>query len=325
MPDLSLIPKRAEYYVQTGSMFENPYGVPHDEIVSMLLELPAEMAAQVIFGKYVESSGLVFPGETIQMLIDRAASHFADQWDTDFRVTGDRWHDKYARSYARTLPIDSKRQRYATGVDFARQTDYTVLFTLDVSTRPARVVYFRRLNRVPWESIYRECGRAAHMWGPSILADSTGMGGDVIFENLESRYYCPIHDRTLQKEDEDGGGVCRDRRGNALGGCGLLDEEGSPLYANLGCVDGFEFQTKSKKNLMEHLRNTLQVGYLQGSDEPFGWLRSPPIAQLEEELSFYAWDDKGLMTDCVMALALAAWQGLEDVPQPALIGSIHGQ
>ena len=56
----------------------------------------------------------------------------------------------------------------------------------------------------------------------------------------------------------------------------------------------------------------------------FGYVRMPPIVTVEEELAFYAWDDKGLDTDTVMSLALAAWQGLEDVPQSALLGSVYG-
>lgn len=321
MPNAALIPDRPEYYVQTGSMFENPYGVPHDEIVAMLLELPSEMAAQVIFGKYVESSGLVFTGEMIQMLFDRLAEHYAGIWGREFRVTGDRWVDEDTQKLAAMMrpreayEWDPRARSFATGVDLARKNDYTVITTLDVRYRPARVVYYRRLNRVPWETIYTAIGRCAYAFGPSILADSTGMAGDVIMENLADRYYCPLHDRTITRE----AGLCRDRHGNPLGGCGLH------VYMPLSCVEGFEFTTKSKVNLMEHLRNCMSHGYRQGSDEPFGLLRCPPVVQIEEELSFYAWDDKGLDTDTVMSLALAAWQGLEDVPAEAAVGSVHGR
>ena len=50
----------------------------------------------------------------------------------------------------------------------------------------------------------------------------------------------------------------------------------------------------------------------------------PPIAQLEEELSFYAWEDKKLQTDCVFSLALAAWAGLEDARPDPYNGSPAG-
>lgn len=289
-------------------MFENPYGVPHDEIMAMLVELPAEVAAQVIFGKYVESSGLVFTGELIQQMIDRSIG----------RITTDRWMAPGSVEEAANWPYHHRGHRWHIGVDVARQTDYTVIFVIDCQIRPARIVSYRRLNRVPWETIYREIGRTMSRFGPSCLMDSTGMAGDVILDALEGRRYCPTHDRTVLIDPNGGGGICRDRHGKALGDC---DER---LHVPLGAVEGFIFSTNSKKQLVEHLRNVLGVGYRAGSDEEFGWLRVPPITQLEEEMSFYAWDDKGLDTDTVMALALAAWQGLEDVPAPILIGSVHG-
>lgn len=299
-----LVPERPEYYVQTGSMFENPYGVPHKEIVAMIQELDAEMAAQVIFGKYVESDGLVFSGKLVQMLFDRSVE----------RIVSDRWTDKEALAEAAEMHFDHKRTTYATGVDFARINDFTVLFTLDVRFRPAKVVYYRRLNRVPWEGIYKEVGRAVQMWGPSVLADATGMAGDIILDALEERWFCPVHDRTLLRENR----FCVGRDGRPLSGC--KEEEMIPL----NCVEGFQFTKQSKQGLIEHLRNLLSIGYQAGSDENFGWLRCPPIVQLEEELSFYSWDDKGLDTDCVMALALAAWQGVELMVGESSVGSPYG-
>ena len=313
MPDPSLTPDRAEYYVQTGSMFENPHGVPHDEIVAMLMELPSEMAAQVIFGKYVESSGLVFTGELIQMMIDRNAQWYASEWDNKFRITGDTWVDKHAASHARIASWDLKRRQFSTGIDFARKTDFTVISTLDLRTTPARLVYYRRLNRVPWESIYREIGRAVSIFGPNALGDSTGMAGDVIFDALEDRRYCPVHDTNVRGDMV----YCLDRKGNRLPGCSPKN------YIPLSCVEGYEFSARSKVQLLEHHRNILSTGYKAGSDEPFGGLRIPPIVQFEEEHSFYAWDDKGMETDALMSLALAVWAGLEDAPGEAFFGSVY--
>ena len=313
LPDKSLTPDREEYYVQTGSMFENPHGVPHDEIVSMLLELPAEMAAQVIFGKYVESSGLVFTGELIQQMIDRDAKYYANVWDSKFRITADRWIDPPSLEHAKIASWDHKRHAYATGIDFARKTDFTVVSTIDTRYKPARLVYYRRLNRVPWESIYREIGRAVNIFGPTALGDSTGMAGDVIFDALEQRRYCPVHDRIVMVES----GYCRDKHGNPLPDCK------SSAHISLSCVDGYEFTTRSKANLIEHHRNIMALGYRAGSGEEFGGLRIPPIVQMEEEHSFYAWDDKGLETDALMSLALASWAGLEDAPGESLIGNVY--
>jgi len=297
-------PQRPEYYVQTGSMFENPHGVPHDEIVRMILENPPEVVAQTVFGKYVESSGLVFTGELIQQMIDRTLP----------RVLGNFYCDAAAVAEA-IRHFNHKRwwgMRYHTGVDLGRQTDYTVISTIDTIQMPARQVYFKRLNRVPWEAIYAEIGKARQLFGTNILCDSTGMGGDVVMEALENRHYCPKHHRT-----NESGQVCM-RDGEPLG-CR------AETYLSLACVEGYNFSSSTKKELVDHLRVVLSSNYDGGNpDKAFGYLRTPPIVQLEEEMTFYAWDDKRLVTDCLFSLALAAWSGIEDTVGDPSIGSPYG-
>jgi hypothetical protein len=298
---------RPEYYVQTGSMFENPHGVDPREIVGYILENPAEIVAQVVFGKYVESSGLVFTGEQIKQMIDYSLPP----------VRGNFWVDEHALEQAKLEFLHRRRwgHRYHTGIDFARQTDYTVISTIDTIARPARLVYWKRLNRVPWEHIYAEVGRAAHLWGRDIYCDGTGPGGDVVMDALHSRRYCPLHHRCNL-----GGQSCVDGKGAHLG-CDTSQ------YISLAFIEDYDFGGGTglrKKELVEHLRNVLSVGYdVRNPDEPFGWLRIPPIEQIEEELTFYTWDDKRLTTDALFSLALACWSGLEDCPRPSSIGSIY--
>lgn len=62
-------------------------------------------------------------------------------------------------------------------------------------------------------------------------------------------------------------------------------------------VEGFIFTQRSKADLITNLQLTLEKGEL----------RFPFIRELVDELQAYAWDDKELSTDCVMALALACW------------------
>ena len=57
--------RRPTYYLQSGSSFENPYGVPPDELVDLILESTPEIVAQVVFGRYVPSSGLVYTSRLI--------------------------------------------------------------------------------------------------------------------------------------------------------------------------------------------------------------------------------------------------------------------
>lgn len=298
--------QRPEYYVQTGSMFENPYGVPHEEIVRMILDNPPEVSAQTVFGKYVEASGLVFTGEVVQMMFDRSLP----------RVLGNTYIDREAAAVAGTWARDHDGwwgQRFHTGIDFARQTDYTVISTIDTLAMPARLVYFKRLNRVPWDAIYAEVGRVRDLFGPNILCDSTGPGGDVVMDALGSSFYCPEHHKVVKVNT-----VCTDERGVPLG----CDPR---RYHNLSCCEGFTFAAASKKQLVDHLRLVLSAGYdSRTPDVAFGHLRVPPIVQLEEEMSFYAWDDKKLETDCLFSLALACWSGLEEQVASALADSPYG-
>ena len=275
----------------------------------MVAELPAEICAQVVFGKYVESSGLVFSGELIHNMIDR----------TQTPVSAQTWlNEEAARSAANDLlRFKYWTPRYYTGIDFGRKTDFTVIHTLDTGSLPARTVYWKRLNRVPWEVIYREVGRARALFGPYILCDSTGPGGDVILDALYSRLYCPVHHRCLLSDSPR----CMDDSGVAKLDCK------AEQYLPLSCVEGYHFSEPRKVQVVEHLRNVLGVGYSRdagGSSDGFGWIRTPPIPQLEEELTIYSWDDRKLQTDCVMALALAAFHGLEEPLQNPLFGSVYG-
>ena len=290
-------------------MFENPFGVPYDEILRMIVSNPPEVVAQTVFGKYVESSGLVFSGELIQNMIDRTLPP----------VRGEVFLDKARLEESRAEAkhySDRWRNPFHTGVDFGRQTDYTVITTIDVSSLPAKLVYYKRLNRVPWEAIYAEVGRAAAMWGPNILCDASGPAGDVVMDALGSRQYCALHHRTLEMDQR-----CTDRGGNFIG-C----ERESYIWLNV--CDGYYFSTgqgQAKKELVEHLRNVLGHGYRgPATGEDFGWLRTPAIPQLEEELTFYTWDDKRLQTDCLFSLALSCWSGLEDIVGDPAVGAAYG-
>jgi len=297
---------RPEMYVQTGAMFENPYGVPVDEIVRFIVENPPEVVAQVVFGKYVESSGLVFTGELIQQMFDRTLP----------RVMGNAWVDPLARDQAKLQfhQYGRPNNRFYGGIDVARQTDYTVISVFDTLRLPAKLVYFKRLNREPWDSIYAEIGRAVWWFGPNFLVDSTGPGGDAAMDALESRIYCPVHHRANLANSR-----CMKPDGTPLG-C-----DPQKHYVALSCCEGFHFSASTKKDLVDHLRVCLGVGYDPHNPAlPFGWLRCPPIPQLEEEMTFYSWDDKRLQTDCLFSLALAAWHGLEDRVQDALVGSPFG-
>lgn len=292
---------RPEFYVRGGSMFENPAGVPADEIWRFIENNPPEVVAQVIFGRFVEGSGFVFTAELVNQLFDHSQE----------RILGETFFDE---ERWRQGVLDQRKSfnpnRYACGVDLARKKDHTVITVLDTVHRPARVVYWRRTNRVPWPSIYAEIGRAAlHLFPGTCLIDSTG-AGDVIKDELEERTYCIRHHRVHSIE-----ATCPNP------GCSPRD-----WRTFVGVIDGFPFSTGSKVNLVNHLQACLGHGYDPNGDpdQSFGIIRCPPIHALEDEMAAYAWDDKKLATDCVFSLALAAYAGLDDQPLAPSVSGLHG-
>ena len=108
------IKQRPQYYVRTGSMLQNPYGVPRSEVAKYIANNTTEVVAQVVFGKYVDASGLVFSSELITQLFDRTMPKVSD----DFWIDTDRWKKGRVEQAE-----DFNPHRYATGVDLGRKKD----------------------------------------------------------------------------------------------------------------------------------------------------------------------------------------------------------
>lgn len=297
------IESRPEFYCQTGGMHENPWGVPREEIASMCKELPPETVAQVVFGKYVDLSGLVFTAEVLnQMFLP------VKQWP---RVTEERYINKdiASQSLIATAMGTNDPYRFAHGVDLARKKDYTVITVLDLSTLPATVVYWRRTNRVPWPVIYAEIGRALYLFPGEVLIDETGIG-DVIKQELENRMYCPTHHVVFEATAPCPSGVHTEEQRNRI------------FRFN---PNGYVKTAASKVALVNHLQACLGNGYdAENLERPFGLIRTPRIAVMEEEFPLYAWDDKKLETDSVMSMGLAAMQGLHEYIGDVDAGSPYG-
>lgn len=298
------IKPRPDYYIQSGCALDNPYGIPRDEILQMLLDEQPEVVAQTVFGLYVPTSGLVFTSPLILNL-------FKDQP----LVRSTRWLDDEVRTaYLNTISHYGRRQnRFKWGADLARKKDKTCIYVLDTLPLrhglPARVVYYRQITRVPWEIIYAEIGHAAWLFGASGLVDSTGVG-DVVLSELRNRRYCAVHHSTLL-----GTSRCRDDQDRPLQDCDPRD------YHKIE-VRGYEFQTRSKVQLLTHLSQSLGHNYDEDQPtKPFGKLVCPQIPSLRVQLAGYHWDDKKLETDDVMGLALVAWEGIKQIPGEAVSGS----
>lgn len=73
---------------------------------------------------------------------------------------------------------------YATGIDFGRKRDATVIITYDITQKPARVVEYKRIEPgCSWEEILLTTRKTYDKFESDMLCDATGVG-DVIYESI---------------------------------------------------------------------------------------------------------------------------------------------
>lgn len=151
------------YYSQRGSIYDNPH-LPAEDIKmrdELLMSADPKKRQQVLFGEFVDFTGLAFT---------------RDQRDNAFDPG---------------LPHHVKRQdghKYVVAWDLGRTSDFTVGIVLDITVKPWVLVSYTRLNRVSWEEIYATIGRVAEEYGIRwSVIDATGPQGDVIEEELAKR------------------------------------------------------------------------------------------------------------------------------------------
>ena len=248
------------YYAQRGTIFENPFLSPEDIKMrdELLRSSDPKKRRQVMFGDFVDFAGLAFTG---------------DQRDNAFRQSMPA-HQDYQDGH-----------RYVQAWDLGRRTDFTVGITLDVTTRPFILVDYVRLNKVPWEEIYRlikEKKAEYHVVLPRI--DATGPAGDVIYEELWKRGI-GVEDFKTETRVE---------KLDVINNLQQAFDYGRPTI-------GEEFEPDEAGVL--HRVPVMAEPDSEGTK--WGLLRMPCIPQLMDELGTYMLDDKDLTQDSVMALALA--------------------
>jgi len=118
---------------------QNPH-VPDEEVESAREDMPEREYRREYEAEFVDETGGVFT--------DLEARTLAD-YDPE-RVEGE--------------------PPYATGVDFARSDDYTVILTLDAT---GRLVHFDRLRGAGWPEIQRRVERAAEEYDGPVFLDAT--------------------------------------------------------------------------------------------------------------------------------------------------------
>lgn len=197
-------------------------------------------------------------------------------------------------------PVDG--HRYVQAWDLGRRTDWTVGITLDVTAKPYVLVDYVRLNRVPWESIYdliREKSALYRVYSPRI--DATGPQGDVIEEELTKR------------------GIFVDAyRASSLA-------QKTNLVNTLQSALDYGRETIGERDQIDEAGNLFKVPDFAPVHEDWGLVRMPSIPQLLDEMGTYQLDDKDLVQDSVMALALAVHVVYDgSVLYEPLVGSIYG-
>jgi len=143
-------------YAQTGSTFENPH-VDHGYIRSLRDRMTASAWQREVEGIYADDDAAVFGWQHIQ------AAYEAADW---------------------TLPMqpDPKR-RWVAGADLAKAEDWTVITVLDATSKPYRMAYFERFQRLPWPAVEARLRAVAQQYGirtSDFAIDSTGVGAAVL-------------------------------------------------------------------------------------------------------------------------------------------------
>lgn len=76
--------------------------------------------------------------------------------------------------------------RYATGADWARKQDWTIIPTIRIDCKPARVVAFERRGREPWPQMVERFDQRVTRYRGAACHDGTGVG-DVVADYMKSR------------------------------------------------------------------------------------------------------------------------------------------
>jgi len=87
-------------------------------------------------------------------------------------------------------------RKYATGVDWAKEQDWTVISTWDTTQRPWQRVAWERTNKLPWPVMVRKVVDRLDRYPGPLAHDATGIGnvvGDMLTD-LGVRLRHPVHD-----------------------------------------------------------------------------------------------------------------------------------
>lgn len=182
-------------YAQTGNTQQNPY-VDRGAIEEMLKNLPERMRRQNLAGEIVDMGGDYFNADDLKQATSSELTDMLKVLAWDRGDGNDEPTEAYAMLYPDGVTPWYKRYPghiYLHGWDLARKRDYVVGVTLDVSTRPAKLVEFERFNKNTvakggsyWAFAVKRIEDRYMRYRGKTFYDATGIG-DVVGDMLDSR------------------------------------------------------------------------------------------------------------------------------------------
>ncbi|MCC5631693.1 hypothetical protein LC613_28665 [Nostoc sphaeroides CHAB 2801] len=255
------------------SQFDNPVNPP-ETIQANMVNMTQAQIREEVYGKFANYGSTFFAGNYLDIAVEKGERHTCffpyDDPVTGFCLPEHGTHPDYPY-----LPKGGPNSLFFTGVDVAGDTngDSTVLTTLQYVDRELRIVAFERISKTPLfdqnGTIERVKRRLAQFPG-ELYYDATALSGQYLREALE---------KELDPKD--------------VLLCTPINSTKKPLKTN------------------KHNHKTLMLSNLAGVVEKaklvIPYDEHDRLKQLKTELRFYKLYDKGLATDTVMALALAAY------------------
>lgn len=81
---------------------------------------------------------------------------------------------------------DTRNGEYITGADWAKEKDFTVIWTIRVDQQPARLVAYARLNRKPYPMMIKLFNERLKRYPGGAIHDGTGLG-NVVNDYIDQR------------------------------------------------------------------------------------------------------------------------------------------
>ena len=155
----------------------NPFLKP-DEIAKARLDLPDAVFRQEYGAEFVAFAGQVFKPELVEACWVDARGLEPGRWacvHCGQEQTGTREQGLGPSACVRDgQPMQPRR--YLTAYDLAKEQDWTVGLTLDVTERPAQIVAFERYHQVPWPEVARRMKTRFSAYPGRMRYDHTGLG-----------------------------------------------------------------------------------------------------------------------------------------------------